>query len=239
MAADQRSEQLDSVAKTLAASVTTLGAILTALGVTTDLIQVGLANDDGYRNAFFLAVGAVILSIIAIALRPERVEWQAVTLVVAVSLFAVASLVAIDTATQQARGNGRPTITSVMVDRADPSVTIAIEITADGVPLDQTIRVLVQSIELGQSPDPLNPELVAVGPSQPIYGADLRPDPQGVVTQKIDFAFDPGNANNIRVRIWSSVDGSPRCETGSFVGAGCLTVVIPSASTPTSAPPTS
>jgi cytochrome c-type biogenesis protein CcmE len=210
------SDRLDGVAKTLTTATVAVTGILTALGISSDRITTALNNDrTPIVCAFFLAALAVGMSIYAIMTPPENYKRESVLLTVALLTYLAAIATAIIGASQEARGNGRPSLHEVQVERTGAQVGLTGLVHADGVRRDDTIKVRIDMFGDDAT-------------TAPFYGAYLRPDENGVVDHKLQLPFDPGRNTDVSIRVWSSGDQTPNdCESASTIGSGCVRLKIP------------
>ncbi|MFI1028306.1 hypothetical protein [Streptomyces sp. NPDC020951] len=109
-------KRLDDVAKILAGALVTVAGVMTALGLTSDVVFVALNNESWpIYVAALSAILAIVCSIVALLIHPTRQGnvWETVVLGLGVIFYMVALSVAVVGAAQAAGGSGRPTLTDV------------------------------------------------------------------------------------------------------------------------------
>lgn len=177
-------KRLDEVARVLAGALVAVAGVMTALGLTSDVVFVALNNESWpIFVASVCAIVAIVCSIVALLMRPTRRGnlWETVVLIAGVVFYMVALSVAVIGATRAAGGNGRPTITQVELGGSRSAMTLRFDLHADGVETDAVVDVFVNLVGPGGE---------QLGSSN-LYTSELRPDDKGVVQQRISMPLSP------------------------------------------------
>ncbi|MFI1979053.1 hypothetical protein [Streptomyces wedmorensis] len=214
-------KRLDDVAKILAGALVTVAGVITALGLTSDLVFVALNNDSWpIYVASLCAILAIVCSIVALLIRPTKRGnlWETVVLVVGVILYMVALSVAVVGAAKAAGGNGRPTISNVELEGPRSRLKLSFGVRADGVETWATVGVYVVAVDKeGNSLD---------GPSD-LYASSLRPDDRGRIMQNVSMPVSAArDAWGLEI-VAINAGGSDECEAKVVRGATCTTIQLP------------
>ncbi|MFB6840615.1 hypothetical protein [Streptomyces sp. NPDC056361] len=214
-------KRLDDVAKILAGALVTVAGVMTALGLTSDVVFVALNNESWpIYVASLCAILAIVCSIVALLIHPTRRGnvWETVVLVIGVILYMVALSVAVVGAAKAAGGNGRPTISNVALEGPKSSLRLSFGVRADGVETWAAVGVYVVAIDA---------EGESVGGPRDLYASSLRPDDQGRITQNISIPVSAiRDAWGLEI-VAITADGSDECEAREVRGATCATIQLP------------
>lgn len=214
-------KRLDDVAKILAGALVTVAGVMTALGLTSDLVFVALNNEPWpIYVASFCAILAIVCSIVALLIHPTRRGnvWQTVVLVVGVILYMVALSVAVVGAAKAAGGNGRPTISNVKLDGPRSSLKLSFSVRADGVDTWASVGVYVVAVDADG--DSLN------GPSE-LYASSMRPDDKGRIIQNVSMPVSAvRDAWGLEI-VATNAGGSDECDAPAVRGGACTTIQLP------------
>jgi hypothetical protein len=214
-------KRLDDVAKVLAGALVTVAGVMTALGLTSDLVFVALNNDSWpIYVASLCAILAIVCSIVALLIHPTRRGnvWETVVLVIGVILYMVALGVAVVGAAKAAGGNGRPTISDVALEGPRSGLRLSFGVRADGVETWASVGVYVVAVDAdGNSLD---------GPSD-LYASSLRPDERGRIVQRVSMPVTaPRDTWGLEI-VAINAGGSDACEAKAVHGAACTTIQLP------------
>ncbi|WFB09182.1 hypothetical protein LRS74_20680 [Streptomyces sp. LX-29] len=213
-------KRLDDVAKVLAGALVTVAGVMTALGLTSDIVFVALNNESWpIYVASLCAIVAIVCSIVALLIRPTPRGnlWETIVLILGVVFYMVALSVAVVGASQAAGGNGRPTITDVRLDGPRSDLRLSFEVHADGVDTWATIEVYASAVD--RNGDALS--------NVDFYSSVLRPDDRGDVSQRISTpATLPAKAWGIQISALAA-DGPEECEKLTQHGPACVEVQVP------------
>jgi hypothetical protein len=202
----------------LLAALPALGAVLTALAITGDLVG-RMARDHPLATygAFGLAVLAVFAGMAAaFALRNDSVEERAaiytgLALVGASLLFAVYAGV------------------HTWGDRAQPSITLApksgnkVAVTIRGVGLHSSDHIVVEVEQLLRATN--DDGRLTWKPGQPLYGASLGPDAAGAIDYTVEIPSPAGDYDDLGARAWVGDEPRPCYARGNTTG--CVRVHVP------------
>ncbi|WP_189882295.1 hypothetical protein [Streptomyces xantholiticus] len=212
-------KRLDDVAKILAGALVAVAGIMTALGLTSDIVFVALNNESWPIYAASLcAVLAIVCSIVALLIRPtpRGILWETVVLILGVIFYMVSLSVAVVGASKAAGGNGRPTITDVELKGHRPDLTLSFTVRADGVDTWATIEVYADAVDMDKDPFDID-----------FYSGYLRPDDKGVVEQRVSSPITvPEEAWGIEIGAVAA-GGSQDCESLTERGPACATIKLP------------
>ncbi|MFI8827062.1 hypothetical protein [Streptomyces sp. NPDC053431] len=213
--------RLDDVAKILAGALVTVAGIMTALGLTSDVVFVALNNESWpIFVAALCAILAIVCSIVALLMHPTRRGnvWETVTLVIGVIFYMVALSVAVVGASKAAGGNGRPTITNVTVTGPRTAGRLGFDVHGDGVDTWATIEVSADAVDVDRDP---------VKGNEDFYRSSLRPDDRGDVEQHVSVPLSvPEGAWGIQI-IAVTAGGDEECDVRSTRGPACVEVQLP------------
>ncbi|MEV5968632.1 hypothetical protein [Streptomyces sp. NPDC051921] len=212
--------RLDDVAKILAGALVTVAGIMTALGLTSDVVFVALNNESWpIFVAALCAILAIVCSIVALLMHPTRRGnvWETVTLVIGVIFYMVALSVAVVGASKAAGGNGRPTVTNVTVAGPRSASRVSFDVRADGVDTWASVTVTAEAVDDDREP------IGEVG----FYYSSLRPDDRGEIEQHVSVPFSvPQDAWGFQI-IAVTTGGSEECDVRSTHGPACVEIRLP------------
>lgn len=215
-------KRLDDVAKILAGALVTVAGVMTALGLTSDVVFVALNNESWpIYVASLCAILAIVCSIVALLMRPTRRGnlWETAVLILGVIFYMVALSVAVVGAAKAAGGNGRPSLTDVRLTgpRSDPRLRFGVH--ADGVDTWATIEVYGTAVD--EDGAPLEESQVD------FLHTILRPDDRGVIEYRIDIPVTiPAGAWGIEIGAVVA-NGADNCETLADRGPTCAVIQLP------------
>ncbi|MFD0370539.1 hypothetical protein [Streptomyces sp. NPDC059071] len=212
--------RLDDVAKILAGALVAVAGVMTALGLTSDIVFVALNNESWpIYVAALCAILAIVCSIVALLMHPTRRGnvWETVTLVIGVIFYMVALSVAVVGASKAAGGNGRPTITNVTLAGPRTAGRLSFDVHGDGVDTWATIEVSADAVDIHR--DPVEGE--------GFYYSSLRPDDRGDIAQHVSVPFSvPESAWGIQI-IAATAGGEGECDVRSTRGPTCVEIQLP------------
>lgn len=193
-------------ARFLLAALPALGALLTALAITGDLVGRMARN---HPHATFLAFGcaalAVFLGAVAAFAFPAGSNAERVTLYAGLVVLGGALVFAVYAGVQ------------TWGDRVQPSIMV--------VPKKGSVAVTVRGSGL-RSSDHIVVEVDQVGTAtKPLYGASLGPDSGGDVNQTVDIPLPAGDFDELGARAW--VGREPKSCYARGNTTGCVRVHIP------------
>ena len=205
-------------ARFLLAALPALGALLTALAITGDLVG-RMARDHPWATfaAFGCAALAVCLGAVAAwGLRESSTEERHVLylglLVLGAGLvFTVYAGV------------------TTWGDRPQPSITVTpkhgsvVGITVHGTGLRASDHLVVEVEQLVRATDDRGQ--LTWKPGQPLYGASLGPDASGDVSQSVDVPLPAGDFDDVGARVW--VGDEPKDCYAHGNTTGCVRVHVP------------
>jgi hypothetical protein len=204
-------------ARFLLAALPALGALLTALAITGDLVG-RMARDHPWATFAAFGCGAVAVFLGAVAAfgfrESSREERQALYLGL---LVLGAGLVFTVYAGVTTWG-----------DRPQPSVTLTprhgplVGVTVHGTGLRSTDHLVVEVEQLLRTTDEQGQ--LTWKPGQPLYSASLGPDGSGDVAQTVDVPLPPGDFDDVGARVW--VGTEPK-DCYAARTTGCVRVHIP------------
>jgi hypothetical protein len=213
-------KRLDDVAKILAGALVTVAGVMTALGLTSDVVFVALNNESWpIYVASLCAILAIVCSIVALLIHPTRRGnlWETVVLVFGVIFYMAALSVAVVGAANAAGGNGRPTITNVKLEGPRSGLRLSFDIQADGVDKWASVGVFATAVDAQGEP---------VSSPADFYSSDLRPDDKGQVEQHISVpASVPQGAWGIEITAFTA-GGTEECEARSVRGPACASIQL-------------
>ncbi|WP_329201773.1 MULTISPECIES: hypothetical protein [unclassified Streptomyces] len=214
-------KRLDDVAKILAGALVAVAGIMTALGLTSDVVFVALNNESWpIYVASLCAILAVACSVVALLLHPTRRGNGSKTLVLVLGvIFYMSALsVAVVGAAEAAGGNGRPTVTRLIIEGHRPELKLNFDVHADGVDRWATINVFVAGVN--KSGDPVVAE-------ESLYESTLRPNDKGEVDQRVSVPITVSqNAWGIQITAVTA-GGEVDCDVLSSSGPTCATLQLP------------
>ncbi|MFB7466185.1 hypothetical protein ACFCZ1_22280 [Streptomyces sp. NPDC056224] len=213
-------KRLDDVAKILAGALVTVAGVMTALGLTSDVVFVALNNESWpIYVASLCAILAIVCSIVALLMRPTRRGnlWETGVLILGVIFYMVALSVAVVGAAKAAGGNGRPSIIDVSLTgpRSDPRLRFGVH--ADGVDTWASIEVYAYAVDVEGEP---------LKPSVEFFRSNLRPNDRGVIEHRVDTPVTiPARAWGIAINAVAA-NGSDVCETRAERGPTCVVIQL-------------
>ncbi|KOY53253.1 hypothetical protein [Streptomyces sp. XY332] len=213
--------RLDAVAKILAGALVAVAGIMTTLGLTSDVVFVALNNESWpIYGASLCAILAIACSVVALLLHPTRRGnvWKTVVLVLGMIFYMTALSVAVVGAAEAAGGNGRPSVTRLIIVGHRPDLKMQFDVHADGVDRWATIDVYIDGVTE-------NGEAV----TKSLYESTLRPNDKGEVDQRVSVPITvPQNAWGIQVSAAAvTAGGDLDCNAPSTLGPTCATLRLP------------
>jgi hypothetical protein len=201
----------------LLAAIPALGAVLTALAVTGDLIG-RMARDHPLATygAFGFAVLAIFAGAIAAFALHEGSAEEAATIYAGLALVAASLLFAVFAGVQTWGDRSQPSITLT----PKPGDRIAVSVRGSGLRASDHILVEVEQLVRSASRGRLTWR-----PGQPLYGASLGPDGDGRIDETVDIPLPAGDYDDVGARAW--VGEKP---TGCYAHGnttGCVRVHVP------------
>jgi hypothetical protein len=205
-------------ARFLLAALPALGALLTALAITGDLVG-RMARNHPWASfgAFGSAALAVFLgAVAAFGLRQGSSEERAVLH----AGLAVLGAALVFTVYAGVKTWG---------DRPQPSITVtpkrgsAVAVSIRGVGLRSSEHIVVEVEQLVRVTDAEGRHTWTGG--QPLYGASLGPDGAGEIQETVDLAVPPGDFDDLGARVWVGDEPKPCYARGNTTG--CVRVHLP------------
>lgn len=217
-------KRLDDVAKILAGALVTVAGVMTALGLSSDIVFVALNNQSWpIYVASLCAILAIVCSIAALLIHPTQRGnlWETIVLVLGVVFYMVALCVAVIGAAKAAGGNGRPTITNVKIEGPRSNLNVTFTVHADGVETWATIQVSVTAVRDNLA--------TPFQDSVDDYSSELRPNDKGVVEQRVSMQISiPSQAAGISIMALNAGAGTEdQCESRTQRGPTCTRFRIP------------
>ncbi|MBT2459299.1 hypothetical protein [Streptomyces sp. ISL-86] len=213
-------KRLDDVAKILAGTLVTVAGVMTALGLTSDVVFVALNNESWpIYVASLCAILAIVCSIVALLIRPTRRGnmWETAVLILGVIFYMVALSVAVVGAAKAAGGNGRPSIIDVSLTGPRSDARLRFGVHADGVDTWATVEVYAYAVDA-------DGEALA---SVDFFRSNLRPNDRGVIEHRVDTPVAiPAGAWGIAINAVAA-NGSDVCETLAERGPTCVVIQLP------------
>ena len=204
-------------ARFLLAALPALGAVLTALAITGDLVgRMARNHPTSTFAAFGCAALAVFLgAIAAFALRQGSTEERAVL---------YAGLVVLGVGLVFTVYGGVTT----WGDRPQPSITVepkqgAVAVSVRGAGLRSNDHIVVEVEQLVRVTD--RDGGLDWKPGHPLYGASLGPDSRGEVDEKVDLSLAAGDFDDLGARAWIGDEPAPCYTRGNTTG--CVRVHVP------------
>jgi hypothetical protein len=201
-------------ARFLLAALPALGALLTALAITGDLVgQMARNHPWATFAAFGCAALAVFLGAVAAFGLRENSNEERHVLYLGLTILGISLLFTVYAGVR------------TWGDRPQPSVTVTpkrgavVGISVRGIGLRSNDRLVVEVEQLLRSADG------DWKPGQPLYGASLGPDASGEVEQKVDLALPAGDFDDLGARVWVGDEPKPCYTKGNTTG--CVRVHIP------------
>ena len=205
-------------ARFLLAALPALGALLTALAITGDLVG-RMARNHPWASfaAFGCAVLAVFLGAVAAFSLKEnsRAERRVLYLGLVVLGGGLVFTVYAGVATWG--------------DRPQPSITVTpkhgaiVAVSVHGIGLRSSDHMVVEVEQLLRATDRRGHQLWK--PGQPLYGASLGPNSAGEVEQTVDLSLPAGDFDDLGARAWVGDEPKPCYTHGNTTG--CVRVHIP------------
>jgi hypothetical protein len=210
-------KEAKGAARFLLAALPALGAVLTALAITGDLVgRMARNHMVASFGAFGAAAVAVFLGSLAAFGLPEgsdaerRVVYAGLAALGASLLFTVYAGV------------------STWSDRPQPSITVrpkqgaSVAVSVHGVGLRSNDHIIVEVEQLVRVADEAG--LRTWTPGKPLYGASLGPDSSGDVRQTVDLKLPPGDFDDLGARAWIGDEPRPCYARGNTTG--CVRVHV-------------
>jgi hypothetical protein len=199
-------------ARFLLAALPALGALLTALAITGDLVG-RMARNHPWSTfaAFACAATAVFLgAVAAFGLRENSTEERRV-LYLGLVVLGAGLLFTVHAAV------------TTWGDRPQPSITVtprrnSVAVAVRGLGLRSTEHLVVEVEQLVRTQDGWRS-------GQPLYGASLGPDGDGEVDQKVELTLPAGDFDDVGARAWVGEEPRDCYRRGNTTG--CVRVHIP------------
>jgi hypothetical protein len=206
-----------SAAGFLLAALPALGALLTALAITGDLVGRMARNHPlASFGAFGCAALAVFLgAVAAFGLRAGSREERS-ALYVGIVVLGAGLLFGVFAGVK------------TWGDRAQPSITVTpkrgatVAVSVRGIGLRSSDHIVVEVEQLLRGTD--DDGRLTWKPGQPLYGASLGPDSGGEIEQTVDLALPAGDFDDLGARAWVGDEPRP-CYTGGNT-TGCVRVHV-------------
>lgn len=212
--------RLDAVALGLAAATGIALIVVGALALANERISNSLSGDPlPLYVAAILASVVVLCSLLALACLPGKRGngGEVALLFVGGASFVFALVFMFASLADSPSGSGRPTISSITVDGAHPTL-LSFTIRADRLQTDGQVSVVVRSSMQAASSQPVNQ----------IYAGVLRPDGEGAVEQKISLQFVAGPARYVSIFASARSAECPDECTADLAREGvCSTIQLP------------
>jgi hypothetical protein len=201
----------------LLAAIPALGAVLTGLAVTGDLIGRMARNHPlAAYGAFGFAVLAIFAgAIAAFALREGSVA-EAATLYAGLALVGASLLCGVYAGVHTWGDRTQPSITLT----PKPGDRISVSVSGSGFRSSDHVLVEVEQLVRGESGGRL-----AWKPGQPLYGASLGPDGEGRIDETVDVPLPAGDYDDVGARAW--IGSKPRDCYARGNTTGCVRVHVP------------
>jgi hypothetical protein len=205
-------------ARFLLAALPALGALLTALAITGDLVG-RMARDHPLATfgAFGCAALAVFLGAVAAYAFRENSTAERHTLYLGLLVLGV-GLVCTVYAGVKTWGD-RPQPSVMLTPRRGPVVGVTVR----GTGLRSSDHLVVEVEQLVRATDEHGQ--LTWKPGQPLYGASLGPDGSGDVTQTVDVPLPAGDFDDVGARVW--VGKEPKDCYSDRNTTGCVRVHVP------------
>ncbi|SHH95656.1 hypothetical protein [Streptomyces sp. 3214.6] len=213
-------KRLDDVAKILAGALVTVAGVMTALGLTSDVVFVALNNESWpIYVAALSAIVAIVCSIVALLIHPTRRGniWETVVLGLGVIFYMVALSVAVVGAAQAAGGSGRPTLTDVRLAAQGSEQKLSFGVHADGVDQWASVNVYVTAVDANQND---------LRETNDLFSVSLRPNDKGEIDHQMSMPLPAmPKAWGIQI-IASNAEGNDTCEGRSAHGPSCAVLQL-------------
>src|SRR5436853_171340 len=201
----------------LLAAIPALGAVLTGLAVTGDLVG-RMARDHplaSYAAFGFAALAVFAGAAAAFALRDGSRE-EAAAIYAGLALVGASLLVGVFAGVQTWGDRVQPSITLT----PKPGDRIAVSVRGAGLRSSDHILVEVEQLLRGETGGRLTWK-----PGQPLYGASLGPDGDGKIDQTVDIPLPAGDYDDLGARAW--VGEQPQDCYAHGNTTGCVRVHVP------------
>jgi|SRR5256885_5227090 len=201
----------------LLAALPALGAVLTGLAVTGDLVG-RMARDHplaSYAAFGFAALAVFAGAAAAFALRDGSRE-EAAAIYAGLALVGASLLVGVFAGVQTWGDRVQPSITLT----PKPGDRIAVSVRGAGLRSSDHILVEVEQLLRGETGGRLTWK-----PGQPLYGASLGPDGDGKIDQTVDIPLPAGDYDDLGARAW--VGEQPKDCYAHGNTTGCVRVHVP------------
>ncbi len=205
-------------ARFLLAALPALGALLTALAITGDLVG-RMARNHPWASfaAFGCAVLAVFLGAVAAFSLKENSGAERRVLYAGLVVLGVGLVFTVYAGV------------TTWGDRPQPSITVTpkrgsiVAVSVHGIGLRSSDHMVVEVEQLLRVNDRRGHQLWK--PGQPLYGASLGPNGAGEIEQTVDLPLPPGDFDDVGARAWVGDEPRPCYTHGNTTG--CVRVHIP------------
>jgi hypothetical protein len=202
----------------LLAALPAMGALLTALTVTGDVVGRMARNHPlASLGAFGCATVAVFLGAVAAYGLNEGSRWERRLLQAGLGVLGAGLLLGVYAGVRTWGDRVEPSIT--VTPRSGSAVTVSVR----GSGLRSSDHLVVEVEQLVRGLDPL--ERLTWQPGEPLYGASLGPDESGDVEHTVTLTLPAGDFDDLGARAW--VGDEPKPCYGGGNTTGCVRVHIP------------
>jgi hypothetical protein len=201
----------------LLAAIPALGAVLTALAVSGDLVG-RMARDHPLASygAFGFAVLAVFVGAVAAFVLREGSGEETAAIYTGLALVGASLLVAVYAGVQTWGDRAQPSITLT----PKPGQKIAVSVRGSGLRSSDHVIVEVEQLLRGEQGGRLTWK-----PGQPLYGASLGPDGDGTIDETVEVPLPAGDYDDVGARAW--VGSKPKDCYRRGTTTGCVRVHVP------------
>jgi hypothetical protein len=205
-------------ARFLLAALPALGALLTALAITDDLVgRMARNHPIASFGAFGCAALAVFLGAVAAFGLREGSDEERRVLYLGLGVLGVALVFTVYAGVETWGDRPQPSIT--VTPKRDSIVTVAVR----GIGLRSSEHLVVEVEQLLRMTDRHGRH--SWRPGQPLYGASLGPDSSGEVDQTVDLPLPAGDFDDLGAKAWVGDEPKPCYTRGNTTG--CVRVHIP------------
>jgi len=202
----------------LLAAVPALGALLTALAVTGDVVgRMARNHPEASLGAFGCAALAAFLGAVAAYGLGEGTTGERRALRVGLAVLGAGLVLGVVAGVETWGDRTEPSIT--VTPRTNSTVTV----TVSGSGLRSSDHLVVEVEQLLRRSGPA--DRLVWEPGQPLYGASLGPDEDGGVEHTVNLKLPAGDFDDLGVRAWVGAEPKPCYGHGNTTG--CVRVHIP------------